>query len=299
MVVFPPKAYSVDSIILNLHLSVNANSKGWQDTAIYSQAFVVEGRYCGFSHRISMRQGCVNCVRACGRIFCKEQISWQTLNRRNPLIAGGLIYKTMQFYGWFHLLCPLERCVPFSVCCFPVSCLFGFCFVLFPVDASLLAIVSELFTLSALSGDSIALCALQGKADEPFCGITVHRTRPLTLFVNWPWSGFPFFGLSFREFPVYRKISDFALDFLLESFLPWFAFIIPQPPLTVKRFLNFLSIYFYYNGHNSLIPNIYSGCYAHIRVMFSFSDDSSSHRPDFAIPVAPEISSRRFCPRFP
>lgn len=24
------------------------------------------------------------------------------------LIHGGLIYKTMQFYGWYHPLCPLE-----------------------------------------------------------------------------------------------------------------------------------------------------------------------------------------------
>ena len=80
-----------------------------------------------------------------------------------------------------------------------------------------LFIFGAFYTLCALRRfDCFLFAIIQGKADEPFCGFKVHRTQPLSLSANWPWmvSGFPLFGLSFRVLPVYRKISDSALDFL-------------------------------------------------------------------------------------
>lgn len=99
------------------------------------------------------------------------------------------------------LLCPLR--------------MMRLCSLLFELTHS----IRSYFTLSALSEGSIAflLAIILGKADEPFCGIKVHRNRPLTFIIDLGvvFRVSPFFGLAFRVFPVYRKNQRLCARFSL------------------------------------------------------------------------------------
>ena len=109
-----------------------------------------------------------------------------------------------------------------------------------------LCLWSHLHSLRSPKVRLLLSAIIAGKADEPFCGIVVHRTRPLTFIIDLGvvFPGFPFFsvllsGLSRST----ERISDSALNLLFNA-LPWCTFILPQSPGAVKRFFKFLRIYF-------------------------------------------------------
>ena len=132
---------------------------------------------------------------------------------------------------------------------------------------------------------------IAGKADEPFCGIVVHRTRPLTFIIDHGvvFPGFPFFRSCFPGYPGLPKESaSLRSIFCLVPFLGAPLYYHKAPGLS-SAFLSFCAFIFRFSRRLCRILRMYF-------VTFAYSEQLSP-RTNLTFRTTPNIApqNKREC----